>query len=216
MVAAQMLKPRALLAVTLLALGLAGCGEARQDAGEPRGAYTLEVLRASFPSRQAVSTPSALTLEVRNPGPRTVPNLTVSVSSFYYRSEYPNLADRARPIWIVDQGPGAVPQRPVQTVPFDSPGSDLTATEGTWAAGPLRPGEARTLTWQLTPVKAGVHTVAYSLAAGLNGRAAAQRANGEPLGGRFTVDIAAAPPIKHVNPETGLLEAGRPPVVPGP
>jgi hypothetical protein len=32
---------------------LAGCGEAQQDAHEPRALYTLEVLKASFPSQRA-------------------------------------------------------------------------------------------------------------------------------------------------------------------
>jgi hypothetical protein len=216
MVAAPMLKPRVLLAAALLGLGLAGCGEARQDAGEPRGRFTLEVLRASFPSSQAVARPTQLTLEVRNPGPEAVPNLTVSVDSFYYRSQYPRLADASRPVWIVDQGPGAIPRRAVNTVPFDSPGGDVTASSGAWAAGRIAAGQTRTFNWQLTPVKAGVHTISYAIAAGLNGKAIAQSANGEALRGRFTVHVASAPPITHVNPETGAVEAGRPPVLPGP
>lgn len=211
-----MLKPCALLAVALLGLGVAGCGEARQDAHEPQGKRALEVLRASFPAKQAVARPSELELVVRNPGPEAVPNLAVSVKSFYYRSAYPHLSDASRPIWIVDQGPGAIPQRPVMTVPFDSPGGDVTATSGTWAAGRVPAGQTRTFTWRLTPVKSGVHTVAYALAAGLHGKARATTPNGGPAGGRFVVHIAPAPPIAHVNPETGAVEAGRPPVAPGP
>lgn len=145
-----------------------------------------------------------------------MPNVTVTVDSFYYRSEYPNLAQRQRPVWIVNQGPGAIPQRPVESVPFDSPGGYVTATAGTWAAGSLASGEARTFTWQLTPVKSGNHSVVYAVAGGLGGNAHAQLPSGRPVVGRFDVEIATAPPANHVNPETGLVEPGRYPVAPGP
>jgi hypothetical protein len=203
------------LAVALAGVLLAGCGGSTQDANEPNAHYTVRVLSASFPAKQAVAQPSALQLQILNPGAQTVPNIVVSVNSFYYRSEYPNLADRARPIWIVDEGPGAIPRRPVETVPFDSPGGAVTATVDTWAAGPLGPGASRTLTWRLTPVKSGMHTVRYTVAAGLGGKARAQQASGTLVIGRFNVDIAPAPPVNHVNPETGLVEPGPNPVAPG-
>jgi hypothetical protein len=195
---------------------VAGCGEAKQDAHEPRTAFTLEVLKANFPAKQAVARPSSFELEVRNASTSTLPNLAVTVRSFYYRSEYPNLADPRRPIWIVDQGPGATPRTPVETVPFDSPGGYETSTTGTWAAGPIASGEARTFLWHLTPVKSGVHTVSYVVSAGLHGNAAARLEDGRPVIGQFVVDVAPAPPINHVNPETGLVEPGRYPVAPGP
>jgi hypothetical protein len=204
----------ALLGASVLLL--AACGEAQQDAHEPRALYTLEVLKASFPAKQAVARPSVMQLEIRNPGTSTVPNVAVTVRSFYYRSEYPNLADRARPIWIVDQGPGAIPRKPVETVPFDSPGGYVTSNRNTWAAGSLQAGETRLFRWHLTPVKSGTHTVLYTVAAGLNGRALARLEGGRPVAGRFTVDVAPAPPINHVNPETGVVEAGAYPVAPGP
>jgi hypothetical protein len=194
---------------------VAGCGEAQQAAHEPSAAFTLEVLKASFPLKQAVARPATFELELRNAGTSTVPNLAVTVHSFYYRSRYPNLADPARPIWIVDQGPGAIPNRPVETVPFDSPGGYATISSNTWAAGALGAGEARAFLWHLTPVKSGVHTVSYVVSAGLHGRAIAQLEDGRPVGGHFVVAVAPAPPINHVNPETGLVEPGRYPVAPG-
>ena len=144
-----------------------------------------------------------------------MPNVAVTVVSFYYRSEFPNLAERARPIWIVDQGPGATPQKPVETV-LNSPGGYVTATANTWAAGPLPAGETRTFQWMLTPVKAGKHTVSYAVAPGLGGKARAQLPGGGPVLGHFNVEIAPAPPPTHVNPETGVVEGGPNPVVPGP
>lgn len=211
--------PSAALTAAVACLGgalAAGCGQATQDAGERSGQHTLEVLAARFPSSQAVARPQTFELEVRNPQGAAVPNLVVSVDSFYYRSEYPNLSDAARPIWIVDEGPGVAPRSPVATVPFDAPGGDVTATSDVWATGPLAVGETRTLRWRLTPVRKGTHTVRYAIAAGLGGKATATLADGQPASGTFTVHVAPAPPVTHVNPETGVVEAGRVPVAPGP
>jgi hypothetical protein len=208
-------KAKTALAVGLVALLVTACGQAKQDAHEPNATFTLKVLHASFPAKQAVAKPSALELEILNAGTSTVPNVAVTVVSFYYRSEFPHLAEHARPIWVVDQGPGAVPQKPVETV-LNSPGGNVTSTANTWAAGPLAAGESRTFRWMLTPVKTGTHTVAYKVAAGLSGKARAQTVGGGPLGGFFRVDIAPQPPVNHVNPETGEVEAGPNPVVPGP
>ena len=192
------------------------CGGSTQDAHEQEASHTLRVLRSSFPAKQAVARPTALELEILNPGSSTVPNVVVTVDSFYYRSNFPNLSTRLRPIWIVDHGPGAQPQRPVETLPLGGPGSYVTAGSSTWAAGPLLAGEARTFTWLLTPVKSGNHSVLYAVAAGLGGKARATLPSGAPVAGRFDVQIASAPPVNHVNPETGLVEPGRYPVAPGP
>jgi hypothetical protein len=203
------------LVVILAGLLAAGCGQATQDTHEPTGQYSIKVVRASFPAKQAVARPVALELDLLNAGASTVPNVAVTVVSFYYHSQFPKLAESARPIWIVDQGPGAIPQRPVETV-LNSPGGNVTATANTWAAGQLASGEERTFKWMLTPVKAGNHTLAYAVAAGLHGKASAQLPGGGPVGGRFPVEVAAAPPVNHVNPETGNVEPGPNPVAPGP
>jgi hypothetical protein len=203
------------LLVVLLGPLVTSCGQATQDAHESKAQYTIKVVRASFPAKQAVARPVALELDLLNESTTTVPNVAVTVVSFYYHSEFPNLAEHARPIWIVDQGPGAIPQRPVETV-LNSPGGNLTATANTWAAGPLASGEERTFKWMLTPVKAGNHTLAYAVAAGLHGKASARLPGGGPVAGRFSVEVAAAPPVNHVNPETGNVEPGPNPVAPGP
>ncbi len=198
------------------ALLLAACGGSQQDVHEPSGSDTLEVVKASFPAKQAVARPSVLTLTVRNAGQTAAPDVSVAVRSFYYRSEYPGLANRARPIWIVDSGPGATPATAVNTVPFDSPGGDVTATTNIWAAGALAAGETRTFRWRLEPVRAGEHTVEYTIGAGINGRARASSPSGGAVTGRFSVAIAKAPPASHVDPETGAVASGAYPVAPGP
>ena len=51
------------------------------------------------------------------------------------------------------------------------PGGGETAYVNTWALGPLDAGSTRTFVWQVVPVKAGLHTVHYTVAAGLAGKA---------------------------------------------
>jgi hypothetical protein len=188
----------------------AGCGSsAPQDAHEPRGRFTVRVAQASFPAHQSVARPVQLALVVRNTSARTLPNVTVAVTSFDYLSDYPNLADRKRPVWVVDQGPGRIPDPPVETVQVDPPGSGTTANYNVWALGPLPAGATRSFVWHVTPVKPGLHRVFYRVYAGLNGKAQAQLAGGGAPAGSFTVYVAGKPPPNHVDPQTGK-------VVPGP
>jgi hypothetical protein len=192
-----------------LAALVAGCGESRhQDAGEPRGVFTVQVARASFPLHQAVARPERLVLDVRNIGTRTVPNVTVAVTSFYHLTTYPGVASPRRPTWVVDQGPGTIASPPVETVQVDPPGGGTTANYDIWALGPLAPGATRSFVWHVSPVKPGVQRVSYRVYAGLNGRARAQLVDGAPPAGSFTVNIADRPPPTHVNPATGRVAAG--------
>jgi hypothetical protein len=205
-----MLTTVALGACGMLAGVLAsGCGESRQqDAGEPRGSFTVRVAQASFPTHQAVARPAQLVLVVRNTGARALPDVTVAVNSFSFVSDYPNLASRSRPAWIVSEGPGPSAHPPVETVQVDPPGGAVTATDNVWALGRLPAGATRRFVWQVTPVKPGTHTVAYRVYAGLNGRAQAQLAGGGAPEGRFTVTIAGRPPATHIDPETGKVVPG--------
>jgi hypothetical protein len=191
-----------------LALLASGCGGARQDAHEPRGNFTVRVVRASFPAHQSIARPTRLALQVQNTGTQTVPNLAVSVDSFSYTEHYPELASNKRPIWAVEEGPGTVIKRPVPTQTVSPPGGAQTAYVNTWALGPLAPGRTRTFLWQLTPLKPGLHTVHFAVAAGLGGKAVARFANGAPAVGHFTVYIAPQPPPSHVDPETGQIAPG--------
>lgn len=187
----------------------AGCGESRrQDAGEPKARYTVQVTHASFPAVQAVARPAQMVLDVRNTGSRTLPDVTVAVNSFSYLSAYSGLASRRRPIWVLDEGPGRIAKPPVETVQVDPPGSGTTADYDVWALGPLAPGATRRFVWHLFPVKAGSYHVAYRVYAGLNGRARAVLANGSAPGGTFAVHVAGRPPYTHVDPTTGKVVAG--------
>ena len=115
----------------MAALVAAGCGQARQDADEPEGEFTLEVVDASFPAEQSIAQPVRMRLTVRNTDDRELPNLAVTVetepgvkgnapTAFGDAGTDTRLADANSPVWIVDRDPRAA--RPP------------TRTRGRWAA----------------------------------------------------------------------------------
>jgi hypothetical protein len=202
--------PVALLAAAAGALALAGCGGGtKQDAAEPAGTFAMRVVHPSFPTAQSIARQTRFVLPVRNTGTRTVPNVAVTIDSFDYTSTYANLAADKRPVWAIEQGPGAVASRPVESQEISPPGGGQTAYVNTWALGALAPGKTRTFVWRVVPVKAGSYTVHYTVAAGLSGKAKARLASGGLVQGQFAVDIASAPGLKHVNPDTGQVEPGQ-------
>lgn len=190
-------------------LTVSGCGGlARQDAHEHAATFTLKVVHASFPAKQSMVRPASLALEIRNTGAHTAPNVAISVDSFTYTSDYPLLASDQRPVWIVERGPGKIANPPVQSDAVSPAGSAQTAYVNTWTLGPLAAGHTAIFRWKVTPVTAGTHTVHFTVAAGLTGRAKAQLASGAPVRGSFTADIAPGPPSKHLDPATGRIVAG--------
>ncbi len=213
---ARITRATASLAASMLAsLLVAGCGGGtRQDSGEPTGTFTMKVVHSSFPAKQAITRQTRFALEVQNAGSRTVPNVAVTVDSFNYASNYPELADNKRPIWVIEQGPGAIAKPPVQSQAVSPPGGGQTAYVNTWALGALAPGKTRTFVWRVTPIKAGDYTVHYTVAAGLAGKAKARLASGGAITGQFTVNIAPKPPSTYVNPNTGRVVPGTYPSVP--
>jgi len=187
-----------------------GCGGGKkQTASEPARTYKLETLGLSFAPHQAVSRPTTMRIEVRNADTRTVPNVAITVDSFSYTEKYPELAANKRPVWVVEEGPGTPPQRPVQSQAVSPPGGGQTAYVNTWALGPLAPHSTRAFEWKVVPVKAGVYRVHVLIAAGLAGQAKATLPSGGPVRAAFRADIAPEPPLTHVDPNTGK-------VVPGP
>ena len=181
---------RLCLVVSLGALALAGCGGGeRQDADEPSGTFQVDVVRASFPTKQHLAQPERFVIAVRNTGHEAVPNVAVTVSSFAQRSEQPDLADPDRAVWIVDSSPS---------------GGD-TAYANTWALGRLAPGQTKRFVWRVTAVKAGTHTVKWQVAAGLNGKAKATLSGNRAPAGSVTVDVSEKPAQAHVDPETGKV-----------
>jgi hypothetical protein len=185
-----------------VALGLAGCGGQRQDADEPEGEFTLQIVDASFPARQSIAQESTLRLKVRNTDDRRLPNLAVTVetdaggdggapSAFGQAETDTRLADPTRPIWIVDR----------------QPEGGETAYTNTWALGPMSPGETKQIEWRVTAVRAGTYTIRYRVSPGLNGKAVP--AQGQKTTGSFRVTISDKPVPAHVNAEGEVVRGGR-------
>jgi hypothetical protein len=202
------------LAGACLLVGAGGCGSTRQDAGEQRATYALQVTAVRFPPLQVIARPTTLALRVRNAGAQTAPNVAVSVDSFYYRSEYPNLSSPQRPVWVVEQGPGPPVHILVQTQAINPPGGAETAYVNTWTLGPLAPGATQTYLWHVVPVKPGAHAIHFIVSPGLAGKAQARLPSGGPVVGHLTALISSSPPRRHVDPRTGLVVPGRAPLVP--
>jgi hypothetical protein len=178
----------ALIAAGAAALAVAGCGGGeRQDAAEPSGTFQVDVVSASFPTKQHLAQPERFVIAVRNSGQKTVPNVAVTVSSFAERSEQAGLADSQRAVWIID----------------DSPRGGQTAYTNTWALGRLPPGQTRRFVWRVTAVQAGTHTVKWQVAAGLNGKAKATLSGNRAPAGSVTVDVSDKPGQARVDPKTG-------------
>jgi hypothetical protein len=203
-----------LLAGACAALAAAGCGAARQDAREPKGTYVMEVVKASFPPSQSIARPTYFELQLRNVGSHAAPSVAVSIDSFNYVENYPKLAASERPVWVIEQGPGAVSRVPVESAVISPPGGATTTYVNTWTLGSLAAGQTQTYRWRVTPVKAGVHTVRYTIAAGLAGKATAQLASGGPVRGQLTADVAPSPAARHVDPATGQVVPGQFPTAP--
>ncbi|HEX8123617.1 MAG TPA: hypothetical protein VF549_20370 [Solirubrobacteraceae bacterium] len=183
------------LCALVCALFVAGCGGGgeRQDADEPKGNWTVDVVDATFPEQQRLAEQTELRLRVRNADSKTIPNLAVTVDGFSRRSEQPGLADPSRPVWVIDDGPRG----------------GVTAYTNTWALGKVKAGETKEFVWKVTPVKAGRFQVKYRVAAGLDGRAKAVSAGGERPAGSFAVAVSREPDQSRVDPDTGEVVSTR-------
>src|SRR3954447_4028029 len=179
---------RTITGLCAVAVVAAGCGGGtRQDADEPSGTFKVDVVSASFPSKQRLARQEQMVVEVRNADNRTIPNVAVTVDpGFSVRSERTDLADPNRPVWIIDDGPKG----------------GTTAYTNTWAVGALKPGDTAKFVWKVTAVRSGTHEVHYRIAAGLNGKAKAAAAGGDPPEGSFTVNISGKPAQANVDPPT--------------
>jgi len=193
------LLPRSRLLAPLLVAAAAAligaCGGGTQAEDEAAGTYEVDITRAEFVESQHVGAAEDFVITVRNAGDKAVPNVSVSVDGFTSASEQVGVADRSRPVWIVDEGPR---------------GGD-SAYVSTWTLGRLGAGASRTFRWRVTPVVAGDRTVRYRVNAGLHGEAKATLAGDAAPEGTVDVSVAEAPAATRVDPETGdVLREGEP------
>jgi hypothetical protein len=185
-----------LAGAALLTLGACGPGE-RQDANEPKGKFQVDVIRASFASKQALAKRSKLVITVKNTSKGTVPDVAVTLRGLNYRSTQPDVADPTRPRFVINGKPKTIGG--FAESQDESPDGGQTAYVDTWTLGALRPGEQRTFTWGVTAVKAGPYKLRWTVAAGLDGKAKAVDANtGRPPTGQFAGKVSGKAPQTRI------------------
>jgi len=179
-----------------LALGLAACGGERQDENEPEGKFQVDIVDASFPTKQKLAKRSDLSITVRNTGTKTVPNVAVTIDGFDTQLENPDLADPSRPVFVINGQPKEIGDF-AESKDLAPEGGE-TAYVGTWALGPLKAGAEKTFDWSVTAVRAGPYKISYKVAAGLDGKAKAVDGQGVTPAGTFIGSVDDTPPDTRV------------------
>lgn len=150
---------RASLALAVgLAFALPACGATDPVVVDGSDGTPYKVsATATFPAKQQVANQQTLKVTVRNEeASRTIPDVAVVIRGLQRKlpagdNGNGKIADRRRPIWIVDEPPSG----------------GQTAISNTWALGPLPAGEERSFSWKLTPTLAGEHEIVWSVAGDL-------------------------------------------------
>jgi hypothetical protein len=199
------------------AIAISGCGSGskKQDEDEPSGKFPVEVEYASFPTSQRLATTSDMVIQVRNPGTKKIPVISVTVKckgakggsggspsggntgGFAYRTTQRGVADPARPRFIVNRIPTRTPR--VYDQGRLDPLERSSSYVDTFPLGSLKPGDSVTFRWNVTAVKSGPFRVCYRVNAGLDGKAKAVRSDsGQPIAGAFVGEVADRPPQSHI------------------
>jgi hypothetical protein len=200
-------------AVAALAISAGACGggdESSSDANEPAGKYTVEVVSAEFPARQALGQTSLLRLGIRNTGRKTVPALAVSISiagregqasslPFGIRDPQPEIAQPDRPVWVLAL-------RYPKFAGSSEPGGAGTSNPKTFAFGELKPGATANVVWKLSAVRTGRYVLRFVVDAGIGGQAKAVTEGGSEPGGSIEAQIVSATPDKVVTDSGEVVE----------
>lgn len=207
----------ALVAALAGSAALAACGGGqRQDVAEKAHDYTVQVTSASFPAAQSLSQHTHMQITIKNVSGAAIPNLAVTVcnvtcaypaapgegsssAAFAATLTQSDLANPSRPIWVIDKPPGACSGRSGYSCANGGAGGDASAYANTWNYGRLAAGASATFDWAVTAVTPGRHTLAWVIAAGLNGKARAVLSGGGAVQGTFTVQITGRPAQSYVN-----------------
>jgi hypothetical protein len=188
-------------------VGLAACGSGpRQDENEPKGNFQVDVLDATFPTKQKLAKRSDLVIKVKNSGDEEIPNIALTVAGFDERRDNPDLADPNRPVFVINGVPKQIGGFP-ESKDAAPPGCD-TAYVNTWACGKLGVGKVKSFKWTVTAVRAGPYKIRYTVAAGLNGKAKAVDANGVTPKGTFAGTISDTPPQTRVADDGHTIVSG--------
>jgi hypothetical protein len=207
---------------------LAGCGSGSpQNSKAPSGRFPVQVT-ASFPAAQRLAEHTQMVVRVTNTGRRAIPNISVTICNV--TCKYPaipgegtsvapfatcvgapgpqclqaaqsmGVANRSRPVWVVEQTPGACTASGGYSCENGGAGADAADASNTWQRGsPLKPGGTAVFEWKLAAVNPGSYTVAWEVSGDLYGNAKTVLSNGSIPRGTIPVTISRAPAQTYVN-----------------
>ncbi|MBJ7459820.1 MAG: hypothetical protein JHD02_11565 [Thermoleophilaceae bacterium] len=169
--------------VVAVAISVAGCGRSeRQDKDAPSGTWTVAVEEWSFPKRQFLGTPTEFVLKIRNTDSRAIPQLIATIEGLNMRVKQVGAASEIRPIWLTSENNYA------QFTAYNAP------LASSFNLGLLDPGDTKTYTVTLSPLRRGTHEVGYRLAPSLLGDGKiVEGADNTPAEDQRTVVIDATP-----------------------
>ena len=189
---------------------LAACGGGeRQDENEPEGRFKVDVVKATFPSKQKLAKRSDLVITVKNAeSTKAIPNIAVTVRGFDVKLDNTELADPKRPVFVINGRPKEIGTFPESKEA--APEGGETAYVDTWALGSLKAGQEKTFRWSVTAVRPGPYRLRYRVAAGLDGKAKAVGVAGAPPAGLFTGTVDdKAPDTRIANDGKTVIEGLR-------
>ena len=205
------------LGALALATATAACGGSSSSSSEePEGKYEMKVVKATFPTDQALGQTSLMRIAVRNTGDRTVQSagITISIAGeegqtsslpFGIHDPQADLSQPDRPVWVLEEG------YPKPSGGTTKRGGSTSPSRKTFVLGALKPGKTVGGIWKLSAVRAGRFTVLYGVDAGLGGKAKAETDTGVAPGGSFRVEITDATPDVEVTDSGEVVEIGQGP-----
>lgn len=179
---------------------LSGCGVMpKQSEDEPTGTYKVDVVDQSFPRRHKLAKRSTMEIAVKNADSRAIPNINVALDDIVVPGE------AFRDDFNTD------PEEP-QFVVNRFPHGGQTAYVGTFALGPLNPGQTKIFRFDMTALQPGAFNVGWQVQGGLDGKAKAVQADGSgPVKGRFAGFVKQDAPPARVSAADGesIVRSGK-------
>lgn len=115
---------------------------------------------------------------------------------FNYRTTFPDVADPARPQFVVNTIPTATPRN------YDrgrlDPLERSSSYVSTYPLGKLAPNREAKFVWDVTAVKPGPYKICWKVNAGLDGKAKAVPAQGSAINGQFTGTVSDEAPDARI------------------
>ena len=139
---------------------------------------------------------------MRNTGPKTIPNIAVTVNGFNIKERQEGLADNRRPVFAINGAPKELAGFPESK--DAAPQGGETNYVDTWALGPLKSGREQVVPLERDRRSRRPLRLRYIVSAGLDGKAKAE----DDDGGGVPRGVFAGR-ITDTAPETRVSDDGK-------